>query len=99
MELPTKPFEVILTQPVAVPRRLRGVVHGAVGFDGKDEATRLGRVLGCEVDPVARGSNLAFEIEADRGQLRQDVALKGIEFNTWSVRGPRSVPPDSQYFT
>src|ERR1035437_3619766 len=81
VELPAQAFEVVLAQTVAVTRRLRGVVHGAVGFDGQDEAPRLGGVLGCEVDPVTRGADLALEGEAGCRQLVPHVALEGVELD------------------
>src|SRR3546814_10558973 len=54
----------LLAQPVAVARRARGMILGAVAFDPEQEAAGLFGIRYREIDPKARGADLALHVIA-----------------------------------
>src|SRR5439155_9650225 len=61
MESPTEVFQLLLTQPISIPRRWARVICRAVAFDREHEPPWLVRVLGDQVDPETRCSHLRYQ--------------------------------------
>src|SRR5205809_6021909 len=59
--LQPKVFQLLLTQPISIPRRWARVICRAVAFDREHEPPWLVRVLGDQVDPETRCSHLRYQ--------------------------------------
>src|ERR1700756_4370724 len=70
---------MLLPQSVPVACRRRRVIGGAIALDGQDHASRLERVLGCKIDPVARSSVLRNKRDPGSCQAISHIHLEGVE--------------------
>src|SRR5881296_3601737 len=79
MEAPSEGLEVLLPQPVAVACGRHGMIARAVTLDRQHKSPRADRVLGHEINPVARRAPLRYQRNALGGKRVIDVELEGVE--------------------
>src|ERR1700756_1780687 len=70
---------MLLPQSVPVACRRRRVIGGAIALDGQDHASRLERVLGCKIDPVAPSSVLPNKRDPGSCQTFPDIPRERVK--------------------
>src|SRR5689334_17703687 len=79
MEPPAERFELLLAQPIAIPRGWRGVIRRAVAFDRQYEAPGSCRMRRHHVDAIARAADLSDDMQLLPRQLVEDRLLEFVE--------------------
>src|SRR2546423_7217361 len=87
VEAPAEPFEVFLSQSVAVPRARRAMVTVSISLDGQNHSPWLLRMHESEVDPVSGYAPLPDVLLLVGVQCFCDAALE-------TVRLAGHFPPD-----